>query len=74
MALAEAVSKACRKPNNFHFLYPLDLSIKEKIEIIVRQVYGGAGVEYLPEAEKKIAALHARRASISSRSAWLRPT
>jgi len=56
VALAEAVFKACRKPNNFHFLYPLDLSIKEKIEIIVREVYGGAGVEYLPEAEKKIAA------------------
>jgi formyltetrahydrofolate synthetase len=56
VALAEAVFKACRTPNNFHFLYPLDLSIKEKIEIIVREVYGGAGVEYLPEAEKKIAA------------------
>jgi formyltetrahydrofolate synthetase len=56
VALAEAVSKACRKPNDFHFLYPLDLSIKEKIEMIVREVYGGAGVEYLPEAKKKIAA------------------
>jgi formyltetrahydrofolate synthetase len=56
VALAEAVVKACRKPNDFHFLYPLDLSIKEKIEIIVREVYGGAGVEYLPEAEKQIAA------------------
>ena len=56
VTLAEAVFKACLKPNDFHFLYPLDLSIKEKIEIIVREVYGGAGVEYLPEAEKKIAA------------------
>ena len=56
VALAEAVVKACEKPNNFRFLYPLDLSIKEKIEIIVREIYGGAGVEYLPEAENKIAA------------------
>ncbi len=56
VALAEAVFKACQRPNDFRFLYPLDLSIKEKIEIIVREVYGGAGVEYLPEAEKKIAA------------------
>ena len=55
VALAEAVVKACRKPHNFHFLYPLELSIKEKIEIVVRQVYGGAGVEYSPEAEEKIA-------------------
>jgi formyltetrahydrofolate synthetase len=29
--------------------------IKEKIETIVRETYGGAGVVYLPEAEKKIA-------------------
>ena len=56
VALAEAVVKACRKHNDFHFLYPLDGSIKEKIEIIVREVYGGAGVEYLPEAEAKIEA------------------
>jgi formyltetrahydrofolate synthetase len=54
VALAEAVVKACRKPNNFHFLYTLDLSIKEKIEIIVREVYGGSGVEYLPAAERQI--------------------
>jgi formyltetrahydrofolate synthetase len=32
----------------------LDLSIKEKIEIIVREMYGGSGVEYSPEAEKKV--------------------
>jgi formyltetrahydrofolate synthetase len=56
VALAEAVVKACGKPNNFHFLYPLDLSIKEKIEIIVREVYGGSGVEYLPAAERQIEA------------------
>ena len=30
------------------------MSIKEKIETIVREMYGGAGVEYSPEAEKKI--------------------
>ncbi len=52
--LARAVVAACAKPHNFQFLYPLDLSIKEKIELIVRKIYGGAGVEYLPEAEAKI--------------------
>jgi formyltetrahydrofolate synthetase len=56
VALAEAVIEACRKPNDFHFLYPLEMSIKEKIETVVREVYGGAGVEYLPEAEKQIEA------------------
>ncbi|MDI6769913.1 MAG: formate--tetrahydrofolate ligase [Anaerolineales bacterium] len=54
VALAEAVIKACEKPSNFKFLYPLDLSIKEKIETICKEIYGADGVDYLPEAEKKI--------------------
>ena len=52
--LAKAVVAACEKPSHFQFLYPLDMSIKEKIETIVREMYGGSGVEYSPEAEKKI--------------------
>jgi formyltetrahydrofolate synthetase len=52
--LGKAVIVACEKASNFHFLYPLDMSIKDKIETIVREMYGGAGVEYSPEAEKKI--------------------
>ena len=52
--LAEAVVKAAEKPSNFKFLYPLNLSIKEKIEIICKQIYGADGVDYLPEAEDKI--------------------
>jgi len=52
--LAEAVVKAAEKPSNFKFLYPLDLSIKEKIEIICREIYGADGVDYSPEAEAKI--------------------
>jgi formyltetrahydrofolate synthetase len=52
--LGKAVIAACEKPVDFHFLYPLELSIKAKIEKIVKDVYGGAGVEYSPEAEKKV--------------------
>jgi formyltetrahydrofolate synthetase len=52
--LGKAVIAACRKPAHFRFLYPLDSSIKQKIETIVREMYGGAGVDYSPEAEKKI--------------------
>jgi formyltetrahydrofolate synthetase len=52
--LAEAVMAACEKPSEFRFLYPIDASIKRKIECIVREMYGGAGVEYSPEAERKI--------------------
>jgi formyltetrahydrofolate synthetase len=54
VALAEAVVKTCSKPSKFKFLYPLEISIKEKIETIVREVYGGSGVEYSAEAEEKI--------------------
>lgn len=53
-ALAEAVVKAAEKPTNFKFLYPLELSIKQKIETVCKEIYGADGVEYLPEAEKKI--------------------
>jgi methylenetetrahydrofolate dehydrogenase (NADP+) / methenyltetrahydrofolate cyclohydrolase / formyltetrahydrofolate synthetase len=52
--LAEAVVAAAEKPSNFQFLYPLDISIKEKVEIICKEIYGADGVEYLPEAEAKI--------------------
>ncbi|HNT25282.1 MAG TPA: formate--tetrahydrofolate ligase [Anaerolineales bacterium] len=52
--LAEAVIKAAEKPTNFQFLYPLEMSIKEKIETICTQIYGADGVDYLPEAEAKI--------------------
>jgi methylenetetrahydrofolate dehydrogenase (NADP+) / methenyltetrahydrofolate cyclohydrolase / formyltetrahydrofolate synthetase len=53
-ALAEAVVKACEKPNNFHFLYEDEMSIKEKIETIAREIYRADGVDYTDEAEAKI--------------------
>jgi methylenetetrahydrofolate dehydrogenase (NADP+) / methenyltetrahydrofolate cyclohydrolase / formyltetrahydrofolate synthetase len=46
---------ASQKPAHFQFLYPLELPIKEKIEIIAREIYGADGVDYLPEAEARIA-------------------
>jgi formyltetrahydrofolate synthetase len=54
--LAKAVVKAAEKPSNFQFLYPLEKSVKEKIEIIVKQVYGADGVDYTPEADEQIQA------------------
>jgi formyltetrahydrofolate synthetase len=54
VALAEAVVKACSQKSDFQFLYPLELGIKDKIEAIVQKMYGGSGVQYSPEAEKKI--------------------
>jgi len=54
--LAEAVVDACEQPSNFQFLYPLDLSIKGKIEAIASKVYGADGVDYTPLANQQIAA------------------
>ncbi len=42
---------------NFKPIYDLDLSIKEKIEKIVKEIYGGDGVTFLPAAEKQIKAI-----------------
>jgi len=53
--LAKAVVKAANKKSNFRFLYPLDLSIKEKIEIIAKKIYGAKDISYSAEAEEKIA-------------------
>jgi formate--tetrahydrofolate ligase len=52
--LAEAVVEATEKENGFHHLYPLEASIKEKIEIIATKIYGAEGVTYLDQAEKNI--------------------
>ena len=54
-ALAEAVVKACEQPSDFKLLYPDDMSIKDKIETIAREIYRADGVSYTPEAEKSIA-------------------
>ncbi len=53
--LGKAVMAACEKPNNFKFLYPLDIPIKEKIETIAKEIYGADGVEYSEKAEEQIA-------------------
>ena len=52
--LAEAVMDACEQKSNFEFLYPLDWSIKQKIECIATKIYGADGVDYTPEAEAKV--------------------
>ena len=38
----------------FEPLYPTDLPIREKIDIIVRKVYGGDGADYAPKADRTI--------------------
>lgn len=54
--LAEAVVAACEKPSNFEFLYPLEWSIKQKIEKIATDIYGADGVVFEPTASAQIKA------------------
>ncbi len=55
--LAKEVVALCEQPNDFTFSYELDCTIEEKIEAIVKKVYGGDGVSILPAAKKQIATL-----------------
>ena len=53
-ALAEKVVEAVEKPSDFSPIYPLDLTVKEKIEAIATKIYGAKGVNYTTQAEKAI--------------------
>lgn len=55
LELAQAVIEACEQTTDFRFLYPLEETIKGKIEAIATRVYGAASVEYSPRAERDIA-------------------
>ncbi len=57
--LAEAVIETCRQKNDFHFLYDLALPLRQRIELIAREIYGAAGVTYAPTALAKVEALEA---------------
>ncbi len=51
--LAEAVKEACKEKNNFKFLYPLNIKLRDRVEKIAKVVYGAKGVSWTPEAEAK---------------------
>ena len=57
MALAEEVVRLCEQDNGFTHAYELDTTIEEKIEAIVKKVYGGDGVSFTAEAKKQLATL-----------------
>ncbi|XP_049877720.1 C-1-tetrahydrofolate synthase, cytoplasmic isoform X1 [Pectinophora gossypiella] len=52
--LADAVIEACEAPSNFDYLYPLGLTIQEKIAIIAKEMYGAGNIEYTADVLEKI--------------------
>ncbi len=57
--LAAEVIKLLEEPNNFQFVYDVELSIKEKINAIATKIYGADGVDYVGSANKDIAEIEA---------------
>ena len=57
--LAREVVRLCEEKNDFHFVYPLDISIKEKIEAVATKIYHADGVVFESKAEKQLKELEA---------------
>ena len=57
VSLAKAVVNACEKENNFRFLYDLNLSPKEKIQTIAKEIYRARSVNYSKKANNKLNSL-----------------
>jgi len=57
--LAEAVMESCRQKNDFHFLYNLGMPLRQRIELIAREIYGAEGVTYTDSALAKLKAVEA---------------
>jgi formyltetrahydrofolate synthetase len=59
LELADAVKEACEEKNEFKFLYPLDMKLRQRVAKIAEVVYGADGVSWSPEAEAKAKMLEA---------------
>ncbi|MBW2522344.1 MAG: formate--tetrahydrofolate ligase [Deltaproteobacteria bacterium] len=53
LEFADAVIDACNEENDFKFLYPLEMKLRDRVDIIAREVYGADGVDWQPEANAK---------------------
>lgn len=53
LELADAVIDACNEKNDFKYLYPLEMKLRDRVALIAKEVYGAEGVSWLPDAEAK---------------------
>jgi formate--tetrahydrofolate ligase len=51
--LAEMVVEACEEPVDFKYLYPLEMPLRQRVELIAKEVYGADGVDWAPLAIEK---------------------
>ena len=57
--LAKKVVEACEKPSELRYVYRPEMSPREKMETIAREIYGADGVDFTPQAEKDLELIHA---------------
>jgi formyltetrahydrofolate synthetase len=53
LELTDAVLDACNEKNDFQFLYPNEMKLRDRVDKIAKVVYGADGVSWSPEAESK---------------------
>ncbi len=53
LELADAVMDACNEKSNYKPLYPLEMPLRQRVDLIAKEVYGADGVDWAPEAEAK---------------------
>ena len=53
LELADVVMDACKEKAKLKFLYPLELPLRQRVDLIAKEVYGADGVSWTPEAEAK---------------------
>jgi methylenetetrahydrofolate dehydrogenase (NADP+)/methenyltetrahydrofolate cyclohydrolase/formyltetrahydrofolate synthetase len=53
LELADVVMEACNEKNDFKFLYPNEMKLRDRVAKIAKVVYGADGVSWTPEAEAK---------------------
>jgi formate--tetrahydrofolate ligase len=59
LELTDAVVEACKDKNDFKFLYPNEMKLRQRVEKIAKTVYGADGVAWSPEATEKAKAFEA---------------
>ncbi len=59
LELTDAILDACKEENEFKFLYPLEMKLRERVDKIAKVVYGADGVNWSPDAEAKAKAFEA---------------
>jgi formate--tetrahydrofolate ligase len=59
LELADMVKEACEEEVKLDYLYPMEMKLRQRVDIIAKEVYGADGVAWSPDAEVKAKSLEA---------------